>query len=68
MPRQPHEEQQPARRNRRALDAKANRVRGAAVPRYTREEALAVFRSWQERFRCRVLSDSVDLIREDRER
>lgn len=57
-----------ARSNRRSLQAEAKAILEAAAPRFTRDEALAVFRSWQERFRGQVLSDSVDLIREDRER
>jgi plasmid stability protein len=57
-----------AHSNRRSLQAEAKAILEAAAPRYTRDEALAVFRSWQERFRGRMLSDSTNLIREDRER
>lgn len=57
-----------ARRNRRSLQAEAKAILEAAAPRYTRDEALAVFRSWQSRFAGRTFSDSAELIREDRDR
>ena len=57
-----------ARRNRRSLQAEAKAILEANAPRYTRDEALAVFRSWQSRFAGRALSDSAELIREDRGR
>jgi plasmid stability protein len=57
-----------ARRNQRSLQAEARAILEAAAPRYTKEEALEVFRAWQERFRGRPMSDSADLIREDRDR
>ena len=57
-----------ARGNRRSLQAEVKAILETAAPRYTRDEALDVFRSWQERFRGRARSDSVDLIREDRDR
>ena len=57
-----------ARRNQRSLQAEARAILEAAAPRYTKEEALEVFRAWQEKFQGRLLSDSTDLIREDRDR
>ena len=57
-----------ARRNQRSLQAEARAILEAAAPRYTKEEALEVFRAWQEKFQGRPLSDSTDLIREDRDR
>lgn len=57
-----------ARRNRRSLQAEARAILEAAAPRYTKEEALDVFRALHERMRDRAMSDSTDLIREDRER
>ena len=57
-----------ARRNQRSLQAEARAILEAAAPRYTKEEALEVFRSWHEQFRGRPMSDSTDLIREDRDR
>lgn len=48
--------------------AEAKAILEAAAPRYTRDEALAVLRSWQERFRAKPMSDSAELIREDRDR
>lgn len=57
-----------ARRNRRSLQAETRAILEAAAPHYTRDEALEVFRSWQERFRGQPLSDSAELIREDRDR
>ena len=57
-----------ARRNRRSLQAETKAILESAAPHYTRDEALEVFRSWQERFRGQPLSDSAELIREDRDR
>ena len=57
-----------AKLNRRSLQAEAKAILEAAAPRYTRDEALEVFRRWHERFRGRPMSDSAELIREDRER
>lgn len=57
-----------ARRNQRSLQAEARAILEAAAPRYTKEEALEVFRAWQEKLRGRPMSDSADLIREDRDR
>jgi plasmid stability protein len=57
-----------AKLNRRSLQAEAKSILEAAAPRYTRDEALEVFRRWQERFRGKPMSDSAELIREDRER
>jgi plasmid stability protein len=57
-----------ARRNRRSLQAEARAILEAAALRYTKEEALEVFQAWQRRFRARPMSDSADLIREDRDR
>ena len=57
-----------ARRNRRSLQAETRAILEAAAIHYTRDEALEVFRSWQERFRGQPLSDSAELIREDRDR
>jgi antitoxin FitA len=58
-----------ARRSGRSLQAEAAAILEAAVPpRYTRAEALAVFRRWQRHFAGRTLSDSAELIREDRGR
>ena len=56
-----------ARLNRRSLQAEAKAILETAAPRYTRDEALDVFRQWQERFRGRPMSDSAELIREDRD-
>jgi plasmid stability protein len=56
-----------ARRNRRSLQAEARAILEAAALRYTKE-ALEVFQAWQRRFRARPMSDSADLIREDRDR
>jgi predicted nucleic acid-binding protein len=47
-----------ARRNQRSLQAEARAILEAAAPRYTKDEALEVFRTWQERFRERPMSDS----------
>jgi antitoxin FitA len=55
-------------RNRRSLQAETKAILEAAAPQYTRDEALEVFRSWQARFRGQPLSDSAELIREDRDR
>ena len=57
-----------AKLNRRSLQAEAKAILEAAAPRYTRDEALEVFRKWQERFRGQPMSDSAELIREDRDR
>jgi plasmid stability protein len=57
-----------ARRNRRSLQAEAKAVLEAAAPLYTRDETLEVLRAWQERFRGEPMSDSAELIREDRDR
>ena len=56
-----------ARQNGRSLQGEAKAILEGAAPRYTRDEALAVFRSWQSRFAGRALSDSAELIREDRD-
>jgi hypothetical protein len=56
-----------ARRNRRSLQAEARAILEAAALPYTKE-ALEVFRGWHEKFRGRPMSDSADLIREDRDR
>jgi plasmid stability protein len=57
-----------ARRNRRSLQAEARAVLEAAALRCTKEGALEVFRGGQEKSRGRPMSDSADLIREDRDR
>ena len=57
-----------ARRNRRSLQAETRVILEAAAFNYTRAEAVAVFRGWQERFRGQPMSDSAELIREDRDR
>ena len=57
-----------ALRNRRSLNAEAKAILEAAARRYIKDEALAVFRSWHERFQGRDFSDSAELIRRDRER
>lgn len=57
-----------ARSNRRSLQAEAKAILEAAAPRYTRDEAIAVFKSWHERFQGRDVSDSVESIRNDRAR
>ena len=57
-----------ARQNRRSLNAEAKAILDAAARRYIKDEALAVFRSWHERFQGRDFSDSAELIRGDRER
>jgi hypothetical protein len=57
-----------ARRNRRSLQAEARAILEAAALRNTKEEALEGFRGWQEKSRGRPMSDSADLIREDRDR
>jgi plasmid stability protein len=57
-----------ARRNQRSLEAEARAILAAAAQRYTKEEALDVFRAWHARIGARSMSDSTDLIREDRDR
>jgi hypothetical protein len=57
-----------ARRNQRSLQAEARAILEAAAPRYTKDEALEVFRAWQGKFRGRPMFNSADLIREDRDR
>ena len=57
-----------AKLNRRSLQSEAKAILEAAAPRCTRDGALEVFRKWQERFRGNPLSDSAELIREDRDR
>ena len=57
-----------ARRNRRSLQAEAKAILEAAPLLCTRDETLEVLRAWQERFRGEPMSDSAELIREDRDR
>jgi antitoxin FitA len=57
-----------ARRNRRSLQAEAKAILEAAPLLYARDETLEVLRAWQERFRGERMSDSAELIGEDRDR
>ena len=56
-----------ARSNGRSLEEEAKAILEAAVP-LSRHEALRIAQEWQQRLAGRVMSDSVELLREDRER
>lgn len=57
-----------ARSNGRSLQKEVRAILESAAQTYTMAEAREVTEEWQERFARRKLSDSVELIREDRER
>jgi len=56
-----------AKRNGRSLQAEAKRVLQSAADQ-SMAEALETARQWREKFKDRRFSDSVEMIREDRER
>ncbi|MEZ5935349.1 MAG: hypothetical protein R3F54_26185 [Alphaproteobacteria bacterium] len=56
-----------ARQNRRSLQGEARAILEASAAAYTKDEALRTFHGWQEHFAGRRLSDSAELIREDRD-
>lgn len=51
----------------RSLQGEVREILSRSVP-YSMKEALAVSKKWQKRLAGRQMSDSTDLIREDRER
>jgi plasmid stability protein len=57
-----------ARQHGRSLQGEAKAVLEQAASTYTMEEALAVARYWQRRTSRRKQTDSVELLRQDRER
>jgi plasmid stability protein len=52
----------------RSLQKEAKAILEAAASRYSMEEARAVVEGWHKRLAGQAFSDSVELIREDRER
>ena len=57
-----------ARSNGRSLQKEVRAILEGAAQTYTMAEARGVTEKWQERFARRKFSDSVELIREDRDR
>jgi plasmid stability protein len=57
-----------ARQHNRSLQGEAKAILEQAAAAYTMEEARAAARRWQKRTARTNRSDSVDLLREDRER
>lgn len=56
-----------ARHNHRSLQGEAKAILEASARTCTREEALETFQNWQKHFAGRDLSDSAEMIREDRD-
>ena len=56
-----------ARSHGRSLQGEVKAILSQSVP-YSMKEALAVSEKWRKRLAGRQMSDSTDLIREDRER
>jgi antitoxin FitA len=56
-----------AKQHGRSLQGEVKAILTDAAP-FTKKQALAVTRAWRKRLAGRKFSDSVDLIREDRER
>jgi hypothetical protein len=56
-----------ARQNRRSLQGQVKAILEEVAARATRDEALAMFDTWQRKWGDRVFSDSSQMVREDRD-